>query len=380
MEKTTGTDTGNKKSNVIIESDSRRRRDSSPPPKKQESDSHRKCESDSFSRTKRTAKVLSSGQLAAIKGVVFGTCVGDAIGLSTEFMTKDSAEECYENIVQDKHRSQWKVGDWTEDSDQMFHVIAMLAHNRGVPNSLDFARRLKTWTQRGFKELHDKPCIGLGETAECVINRPEFEKEPHKAAASVWETVGHKDLPGNGAIVRTAVLGVCQFDDLDAVEKNTMEMSRVTHADPRCAASCVVIACTVAKLLQGATVKEAVEEAVARGKKCIEDPQHIDEFERCAIAVRLEDLHLGDPEHRSSTLKTMGAALWAIRQHEVEDTLFSVVMEGGDADANAAVAAALLGARDGIKALPKRWVNDLIHKDFAEKQIRNLLSACNYSS
>ena len=36
--------------------------------------------------------------------------------------------------------------------------------------------------------------------------------------------------------------------------------------------------------------------------------------------------------------------------------VIDVANRGGDADTNAAIAGALLGARDGLAALPRRWV------------------------
>ena len=40
----------------------------------------------------------------------------------------------------------------------------------------------------------------------------------------------------------------------------------------------------------------------------------------------------------------------------VEDGLVATVGKGGDTDTNAAIAGALLGAADGLGAIPPRWV------------------------
>jgi ADP-ribosylglycohydrolase len=46
-----------------------------------------------------------------------------------------------------------------------------------------------------------------------------------------------------------------------------------------------------------------------------------------------------------------------------EDALIEVVNKGGDADTNGAVAGALLGARDGYRAIPARWRDGLLNRD-----------------
>lgn len=74
------------------------------------------------------------------RGTIIGNCVGDAIGLSTEFMTKSQAAGCYtqfrgcleyQHKVNDRHRCNWKQGDWTDDSDQMFLIMQSIVDCQG---------------------------------------------------------------------------------------------------------------------------------------------------------------------------------------------------------------------------------------------------------
>jgi ADP-ribosylglycohydrolase len=50
-----------------------------------------------------------------------------------------------------------------------------------------------------------------------------------------------------------------------------------------------------------------------------------------------------------------------------------VISYGGDTDANAAVAGALLGAREGASALPKAWLDRLIDRDEIEREAAQLI-------
>src|SRR5207253_1995013 len=53
-------------------------------------------------------------------------------------------------------------------------------------------------------------------------------------------------------------------------------------------------------------------------------------------------------------------AFWcAVHQPSLEEALVFLVAAGGDTDTNAAVAGALLGARDGETAIPPRWLDQL---------------------
>ena len=53
-------------------------------------------------------------------------------------------------------------------------------------------------------------------------------------------------------------------------------------------------------------------------------------------------------------------AFWcALHRRSLEEALIFLVEAGGDTDTNAAVAGALLGARDGQAAIPRRWLDQL---------------------
>lgn len=67
------------------------------------------------------ASTLSRNDLVdRILGVIFGTALGDAVGLATEFMTRETALYLYDppltlgQVVRDRHRCMWIPGDWTD--------------------------------------------------------------------------------------------------------------------------------------------------------------------------------------------------------------------------------------------------------------------------
>ena len=84
-------------------------------------------------------------------------------------------------------------------------------------------------------------------------------------------------------------------------------------------------------------------------------------------APNLRYLHLDERDKIGYTLKCMGAGFWALRQSDFRAALEEMVYEGGDADTNAAVAGALLGCKLGMKALPKSWMKNLLHKQWLDR-------------
>lgn len=202
---------------------------------------------------------LSAAELVdKIRGIVWGAALGDAVGLSTEFMEKSEAKLKYSDPrllspatrYEDKHRKRWIQGDWTDDTDQFIVLLDAIVAGNGVLSVTDFASSLKRWRNSGFPELGDTSGLGVGQTVHSVLEHPAFATAPHVAADAIWRQTGCT-LAANGAIMRCAAAGIACFWDEALVEYNAAASASVTHADPRCVSSSVCIALLLAQLLAG---------------------------------------------------------------------------------------------------------------------------------
>ncbi|XP_078677172.1 ADP-ribosyl-[dinitrogen reductase] glycohydrolase-like [Branchiostoma floridae x Branchiostoma belcheri] len=328
-----------------------------------------------------------------VYGTIYGNCIGDAIGLLTEFLSKEEAFQCYGSKkleysmkVKDGHRVRWNVGDWTDDSDQMILIILALIEKKErkvtIETQQDFALRMRQWMHHGFPELGDWGGCGIGGTTLQVLTLDMFTTDPEQASRTVWERSG-KVLAPNGGVMRTSILGVHQYQDLDMVIHNTEKLCRVTHADPRCIASCVAVTTAIAMMLQGKHRKEdgttdawgITHDSFEHAKKYLvtedgtEDSTAVQELQFHMEAEKLSLLKLDERRKIGYTYKTLGAGFWALRQNDFRKAMTELVMEGGDADTNGAVAGALLGCKLGVKGLPKSWRDKLCYKKWLDEQI-----------
>ena len=138
-------------------------------------------------------------------GTIFGQAVGDALGLSTEFMSKQEVDRFYPNgiedysqIVQDDHRRRWQRGDWTDDTDMMLCILDSFMACQKV-DVLDIARRFKEWMMNGG--------MGIGRHTYNVMALGDYASNPQKAAEIIWK-MGKKKAAANGAVMRTSVVGL----------------------------------------------------------------------------------------------------------------------------------------------------------------------------
>ncbi|CAH1264864.1 Hypp3077 [Branchiostoma lanceolatum] len=333
----------------------------------------------------------AAGVRERLYGTIYGQCIGDAVGLLTEFMTKKQAAQVYPDPLEyhmkvaDGHRDSWAVGDWTDDSDQMILIMQTLANSKGKVDKstvCDFAQRLYRWTVEGFPELGDKGGCVLEQTTQRVLKQKSFTQNPHYAALQVWQKSGETSAP-NGAVMRTSILGVHNYKGLQTVINNTRAFCLTTHADPRCVASCVAVTTAIAMMLQGwrdvsAIARESFELAQAQlpaGNDAMRQ-----ELMTCMQVRDLRTLHLDETDTVGYTYKALGAGFWALRQRSFRDTIIQIAMEGGNAATNSAVAGALLGCRLGRDKLRGPWLYGLRHKHWLDDQIQTYLRAVNFLS
>lgn len=130
-------------------------------------------------------EACSDSQVAdRILGCAYGQALGDAYGLSTEFLSKAEVSQFYPDTSipvpfpspkQTQHSSRWKTGDWTDDTDQWLLVLETLLEHDSTPNV--FARKLTLWVRQGFPDLDDFGGLGLGiNVAKVELIKFKFRK------------------------------------------------------------------------------------------------------------------------------------------------------------------------------------------------------------
>lgn len=297
-----------------------------------------------------------------IKGVLFGQAIGDALGLGTEFMTKPEVIQTYPNglshyeqIVQDFHRSRWQKGDWTDDTDMMLCIAEAIIKDGEISYST-IARNFKQWFRHG---------MGIGSHTYKVLSMYEYEQRPHDVSKLIWE-LSRCQSAANGAVMRTSIVGLYQENEVPHAE----EICKLTHYDPRCVGSCVIVSLLINNLVYRDNLLP-IADLIRLGETY---DNRIREYLNIAIYGRLEDLTLDDAT-MGYTLKTMAAAVWCLYHcNSFEEGLLKIISEGGDADTNGAVTCSLLGAKYGFSAIPIQYVEGLIRKKYLMEVADKLLN------
>ncbi|PRP75133.1 hypothetical protein PROFUN_03969 [Planoprotostelium fungivorum] len=344
-----------------------------------------------------------------IKGCIFGAALGDAIGLATEFLSKVEAQFHYHDqkldyytFIRDKHRSAFTPGDWTDDTDQMIVIMDCILNNNEDEEDIlnksnspmisqhQFAAGLQKWAKTGFRdELGDSTGTGIGHNVLAVVTHPNFLDSPQAIAemAIRKSEQGEKNqnVANNGALMRTAVLGIPFFYNMEKVVNHTRLICKTTHADDRCVSSCLALSSAIALLMRGedliphasknvkptAPINYIIQQSLRIAKSATKDSAELEEAMGCR---NFRKLRLEEENTRGYTFKTLGAAFSCFYEQARDDKSFkdiitSVIMEGGDSDSNGCSAGALIGARIGYSQLPEEWLGNLIHKEWLENKV-----------
>lgn len=283
-----------------------------------------------------------------LAGVLLGTAIGDALGLPMEGMYARSIAHVFPRI--DRYFMLGRTGFVSDDTEQSALVAQSLArHPRSSARCVRaFRRSLLGW----FARLPWG--IGLGTLRACV-----------RIAFGLRRSGVHS--AGNGAAMRSAIVGAFFFDDPGTRREWADELARVTHTDPRA----VEGARFVAELTAQAMVSRGEDRGalVVAASSVVREPtlhEAIDRARHLAkerVSVENASKELGCTGFIVHTAAI--AAFCFVRfGDDPERAIVETLRAGGDTDSNAAIVGAWVGALHGEGKLPPALVANLHDTDW----------------
>jgi len=315
-----------------------------------------------------------------IIGLILGQAVGDAIGLATEFLNKETAliyypnrEIHYDDYLLDRHRVKWMnengvVADWTDDTDQFLLILDDIVSHNGEVDVYDFAARCVYWINFGFTEVGDIVPLGVGANFSKVVTSKGYVQDPLKNSEEVWISSGCKSA-ANGCVMRTSILGLPYFWDEKKVIENATKICQATHFDPRCVSCSIVTSLIIAQIISGEEdISKIIDHSLSEGIKVLEREEDINDFNTYFNKdITIEDMGLN--KSIGYVFKPVSCAIYALRRAEKElkenkkektqifkDIIIDFTMEAGDADTNCAVIGSILGCYLGKDCVPEEWL------------------------
>ena len=279
------------------------------------------------------------------RGVLLGLACGDALGAPVEFDSRETIARRYPDGLRDFTAGGWMnvVPGETTDDTRMAVDLARCLVETDPPDMTDLAGRFATWLRERPKDI--------GNTTRHAIERFIAGDPWDVAGQATLDALGARRTASNGSLMRCAPVAIRYADDREQLRRISIDSSRVTHAEPRCAWSCVALNQAIAHLLRGGDPDGLVEAAV----------EGVEQHEVIVAVRSAAGKAPADLEGSGYVLNALAIAFSTVATTDsLEDALVAAVMVGADTDTNAAITGALAGALYGEEAIPTRWL-DLLH-------------------
>lgn len=298
--------------------------------------------------------------LNRIHGGLFGLAVGDALGSTVEYLSKEEIIRRHGQL-RDIDGGGWlglKPGEWTDDTAMTIAVAEGI-----LANPHDPVRRIG----ENFIEFAniDHPAMGL--FIRIAIRKYKKLKNWQKAAEEIHKEEGL--TAGNGALMRTLPVAFMYKDPAD-IYMMSMMIARMTHWEPEAGLTCCLYCLLARDFILGTTNKVLAWEKTKDTFLGLVPPKFL------GVAKKLVLDKLFDIEKRQYdnlvpsgyTVDSLACALSCFfKGSSLEEAVIRAVNLGGDADTIGAITGGLAGVYWGFEAIPDRWL-----AEFSAEQINRL--------
>ena len=308
-------------------------------------------------------------RLDAVKGLLFGAAVGDALGVPVEFKERAFLKERPVTDFMGYGTHNQPAGAFSDDSSLLFCLAEALTHGFDTRVMAD---NMVKWAHGGYWTATGTVFDIGGGTSGAIHNivhgvEPELAGGPEE-----WNN-------GNGSLMRIAPLLFYVYDKsviqrFDAARK----VSSLTHRHIRSVMACFYYLEFMVRLFAGKSPPVAYAELKAGAPKALRDladPAELDVFSRL-----LKDDIASLPEtviqSGGYVVHTLEASVWCLlTTSNYKDAVLKAVNLGDDADTTGCVCGGLAGLCYGYTAIPRKWVEGILKRDEIDRLAHRLHEA-----
>ena len=282
-------------------------------------------------------------------GLLLGTALGDALGLPFEGASGSAIARRAPSI--DRFSLVGRRGFVSDDTEQSALIAHCLLQH---PGDLDAARRTFESSLLGWF-LRLPWGIGLGTLVACARLGLGFERSGSRSA-------------GNGAAMRSAIVGAFFYDDPAERRRWSDGFSQVTHAERRAVEGARYVA-ELAALCTRARPDNDRDRLVCEAAAVVDESSlRAAIFAARRLAAEARDIRTATRELGCSgfVVHSVGLATFCFLSAggSALDAFSQVIRAGGDTDSNAAIVGAWTGALHGERALPSTLLLSLHDTDW----------------
>ena len=285
-------------------------------------------------------------------GALVGLAVGDAIGTTLEFQSRDS----YTPVTDMTGGGPFglKAGQWTDDTAMALALADSLLSDPDL-DAVDLITRFVGWYRDGDYSCTGT-CFDIGITTRQALQRWQQSGDPYAGSTDPQSA-------GNGSLMRLAPVALRHWRDRGTLGDVARRQSRTTHAAPEAVEACALFADMLADAIEGRPRSAVLRDRDVSRAGAITPIAAGSWRGKQRAAVRSS----GYVAH------SLEAALWCVgRSSSFAEAVLLAANLGDDADTTAAITGQLAGALYGLSAIPATWTSKLAWRSRIEGFARQL--------
>ncbi|RKT57878.1 ADP-ribosylglycohydrolase family protein [Saccharothrix australiensis] len=315
---------------------------------------------------------------SSLRGCLLAGAVGDALGGSIEFDRIDRIRDRFGPAgLTDYAPAYGRLGAITDDTQMTLFTLEglVLARRRGSDPLHEVRVAYGRWlrTQGGPEVAPDGWLLDVPALHQL--------RAPGNTCLTALRSgvLGTVDAPindskGCGAVMRAAPVALWS-DDVREVFMLAAATGALTHGHPSGYLSAGVLAVVVRRLLDGAELTDAIDVARDELQRW---HGHEEQLVLLDLAVEMGTRGVRPTPEVIETALGGGwvgeealaiAVLTALAAESTADGLLLAVNHSGDSDSTGALCGNLLGARDGVEAIPEHWLSGLELADVVDRLV-----------
>lgn len=285
-------------------------------------------------------EAMPSTNAEAIKdraiGALLGLAVGDAVGTTLEFKTRDNYPRLADMAGGGPFRLE--AGQWTDDTSMALALADTLLASDDF-DAEDLMRRFVAWRDNGEYSCTGR-CFDIGGTVNSALRRWKQTGDPIAGSTDPRSA-------GNGSLMRLSPVVIRHWQNLEKMRQVAVAQSLTTHGAAEAVSACVAYSEMIAEAIAGKWRHEVLA------------PRHGEFAGKVAsiMAGSWRGKARADVESSGYVVHSLEAAIWSIgRTSDFRTAILTAANLGGDADTTAAIAGQLAGALYGASGIPEEWV------------------------
>ncbi len=353
-----------------------------------------------------------------IKGLIYGSILGDIIGVPYKGKDQGSGQETkYQDV-------EMSVKDWTSISERTIMLLEIISSSKnGNINIFAAAEKLCEWHNNGIVELPPRTDRHISMNLNFVLKQNDYLENPIKSSKKSYKLMDCGSAP-NDAFVNVFIFGI-----FNTWYKNTILYTMITTYDSRCIVAGLTFAFIINSIINGQLInwnnltpicqKIIVSQKIKKSHNLIEynnflsvalnyknfltnyqnkqnkqnyfhDRDKNIETIDSAFLVFLKTLHIGNyNENDNQSYVLQGMILAIITAIDIQDSLSKkeVINEeyfmrriketascGGDSTTNCIIVGSIVGIFLGFDKLPEQWIKKINYKSWLDSKVDTFIS------